>query len=265
MQFYDNSSETSHLFIIWQRIAEWAQIHYRDRCFRKDEPIPVRSGLLYLVNQGAVRLVGTNQSTSSLQKRDDAIADADSQDDEQSDTSLSSEDGTNKRKEMGEFVESTESNPDFPQDTFLGFVSAGQPFEIVAQSGFNVQAYAHWDQTQVIWLYWQDLDNWTNIRQEIYESLRHQNKHRLLLLMALGQRKTIDRLLSFLKIIMEEHGKLCEEGHYLPYLLTHAQIGSAIGSTRVTVTRLMGKLRRQGLISIRNDSLICLPSQESDR
>jgi len=44
----------------------------------------------------------------------------------------------------------------------------------------------------------------------------------------------------------------------LPYNLTHAQIGSAIGSTRVTVTRLMGKLRRQGIISIQNDNSICI-------
>ncbi|MEM9274784.1 MAG: Crp/Fnr family transcriptional regulator [Cyanobacteria bacterium P01_F01_bin.143] len=230
MQFSDNSSEASRTFLIWQRIAEWAQTHYRDRIFSKDEPIPVRSGLLYLVHQGVVRLVGTNQSP--LGEEDNSTA---------------------------------ESNSDFPQDNFLGFVSAGQPFEISSQSGFDIQAYAHGDQTQVMWLYWQDLDNWSDFRQEVYESLRSQNQQRLLLLMALGQRKTIDRLFSFLKIIIEEHGKFCEEGYYLPYLLTHAQIGSTIGSTRVTVTRLMGKLRRQGLISIRNDSLICLPHPQSDR
>ena len=229
MQFSDNSSEASRPFIIWQRIAEWAQTHYRDRLFSKDEPIPVRSGLLYLVHQGVVRLVGTNQS---------AIADED---------------------------EPAAAHPDFPQDHFLGFVRAGQPFEISSQSDFKIQAYAHGDQTQVMWLYWQDLDNWLHFRQEVYESLRSQNQQRLLLLMALGQRKTIDRLFSFLKIIIAEHGEFCEEGYYLPYLLTHAQIGSTIGSTRVTVTRLMGKLRRQGLILIRNDSLICLPHPQSDR
>jgi len=43
--------------------------------------------------------------------------------------------------------------------------------------------------------------------------------------------------------------------------LTHAQIGSAIGSTRVTVTRLMGKLRSKGLINTEDDNLICLPAK----
>jgi len=232
MQFSDNSSEASRPFIIWQKIAEWAQTHYRDRLFDKDELIPVRSGLIYLVHKGVVRLVGTNQF--SLSEEDEPALPA-------------------------------APHPDFPQDNFLGFIRAGQPFEISSQSGFNVQAYAHLDQTQVFWLYWQDLDNWLHFRQEVYESMRSQNQQRLLLLMALGQRKTIDRLFSFLRIIIEEHGEFCEEGYYLPYLLTHAQIGSTIGSTRVTVTRLMGKLRRQGLIVIRNDSLICLPHAQSDR
>ena len=37
------------------------------------------------------------------------------------------------------------------------------------------------------------------------------------------------------------------------------RIGSAIGATRVTVTRLMGKLRQQGLIYTQDDNLICIP------
>ncbi|HEY9889405.1 MAG TPA: helix-turn-helix domain-containing protein, partial [Candidatus Obscuribacterales bacterium] len=53
-------------------------------------------------------------------------------------------------------------------------------------------------------------------------------------------------------------GETCPEGYYLPFPLTHAQIGSTIGSTRVTVTRLMGKLRQRGIISSYGDGLICL-------
>jgi CRP-like cAMP-binding protein len=50
-----------------------------------------------------------------------------------------------------------------------------------------------------------------------------------------------------------------------PFPLTHAQIGSAIGSTRVTVTRLMGKLRQRGLILTQGDNLICLPAESINR
>ncbi|HHP7232868.1 MAG TPA: Crp/Fnr family transcriptional regulator [Xenococcaceae cyanobacterium] len=229
MQFFDRSSEASRPFITWQRIVDWAQTHYRDRIFRKDERIPTRPGLLYLVNKGVIRLAGTTIQASLVnESRDDS-------------------------------KEALESNEEFPKETFLGFVSAGQPFEIVAQSSCDLQAYSHLDGTHIIWLYWDDLDNWPHFRKEVYEALRYQHQRKLLWLSALGQRKTIDRLISLITLLIEEYGEPCEAGYCLPYFLTHAQLGSSIGSTRVTVTRLMGKLRRQGLITIRDDNSICIP------
>ena len=231
MEYSDLSSEASRPFLTWQRIVDWAQTHYRERTFRKDERIPARSGLLYLVHKGAVRLVGVSQTS------------------------------TMRNDELDE----TENSAEFPEEAFLGFVDGGQPFEIVAQSSFSLEAYAHVDKTVIIWMYWHDLETWPHFRQEVFEAFRYQHQRKLLWLSALGQRKTIDRLISFLTLLIEEYGKPGEKGHYLPYILTHAQIGSAIGSTRVTVTRLMGKLRKQGLISIQDDNLICMPNLEPER
>ncbi|MGF1482722.1 MAG: Crp/Fnr family transcriptional regulator [Cyanophyceae cyanobacterium] len=207
-------TEASRPFLTWQRILDWAQSHYRQRVFKKDERIPTRPGLLYLVQKGAVRIVGQTQSA--------------------------------------------EEHSSQPEETFLGFVGSGQPFEIVAQSPFTLQAYSHVDQSAVVWLYWYDLENWPHFRREVFEAFRYQHQRKLLWLSTLGQRRTIDRLLGFLTLLVEEYGEPIEGGYCLPYALTHAQIGSAIGSTRVTVTRLMGKLRQQGSISIREDNLICL-------
>lgn len=222
MQFPENPSEESPPISTWQNIIDWAQIHYRDRIFRKDEQIPARPQLIYLVNQGAVRLVSQtyNQTEHSLL---------------------------------------SESEEDLEQlESFLGFVGAKKPFEIVAQSCFSINAYAHIDQTQVAWLYWQDLKNWPDFRLQLYEAFRYQHQRKLLWLGALGRRKTIDRLTSFLTLLIEEYGDNRGQICCLPYTLTHAQIGSAIGSTRVTVTRLMGKLRRQGIISVQEDNSICV-------
>ena len=218
MQLFDNSSEETFSTSTWQNIIDWAQIHYRDRLFCRDEQIPTRPQLIYLVNRGVVRLVSRNEDRP----------------------------------------EPSESEELQPEESFLGFVSAKKPFEIVAQSSFNICAYAHVDQTQVVWLYWEDLKNWPGFNQQLYEAFRYQHQRKLLWLSALGQRKTIDRLTSFLMLLLEEHGIAQEGICCLPYSLTHAQIGSAIGSTRVTVTRLMGKLRRQGIISVKNDNSICL-------
>jgi CRP-like cAMP-binding protein len=212
-------------FLTWQRILDWAQEHYRCRTFTKDERIPARPGLLYLVQRGAVRLVGEAQVSATYT-------------------------GTSSR------VPRINS-----EEAFLGFVGAGQPFEIVAQSPFTLQSFAHVDQTAVIWLYWHDLDNWPHFRREVLDAFRYQHQRKLLWLSTLGQRRTIDRLLGFLTLLIEEFGEPCDQGYYLPWSLTHAQIGSAIGSTRVTVTRLMGKLRQRSLIQSYEDNLLCLPAR----
>lgn len=220
--------ETARPFLTWQRILDWAQEHYRCRSFNKDEKIPARPGLLYLVQKGAVRLVGEAQvsATTSNSSRLPRIN---------------------------------------SEEAFLGFVGAGQPFEIIAQSPFTLQSFAHVDQTSVIWLYWHDLDNWPHFRREVLDAFRYQHQRKLLWLSTLGQRRTIDRLLGFLTLLIEEFGEPCDDGYYLPWMLTHAQIGSAIGSTRVTVTRLMGKLRQKGLIRAYGDNLLCLPAESTNR
>jgi CRP-like cAMP-binding protein len=216
------TSEASRPFLTWQRIIDWSQEHYRVRTFAKDEKIPARPGLLYLVQRGAVRLVGSAQVNA-----------------------------------VGNSARTANITP---EEAFLGFVGAGQPFEIVAQSPFTLQSYAHVDQTSVLWMYWHDLDNWPHFRREVLDAFRYQHQRKLLWLSTLGQRRTIDRLLGFLTLLIEEFGEPSENGYYLPFPLTHAQIGSAIGSTRVTVTRLMGKLRQKGMIYTQGDNLICIPT-----
>ncbi|WP_035986687.1 Crp/Fnr family transcriptional regulator [Leptolyngbya sp. KIOST-1] len=230
-------SDQARPFLTWQRITDWAHAHYRARTFNKDERIPTRSGLLYLVERGAVRLVGTAQGASP----ELSSPDLDDGGDDEGSNALA----------LG-----------LSEEAFLGFVGAGQPFEIVAQSPFLLQSFAHVDQTTVLWLYWSDLDNWPHFRREVLDAFRYQHQRKLLWLSTLGQRRTIDRLLGFLTLLIEEFGEPCESGYYLPWSLTHAQIGSAIGSTRVTVTRLMGKLRQRKLIYIHKDGLIAIPAEQ---
>ncbi|MGD1907422.1 MAG: Crp/Fnr family transcriptional regulator [Leptolyngbyaceae cyanobacterium] len=227
-----SSANTTRPFLTWQRVSDWAQEHYRCRTFVKDERIPARPGLLYLVERGSVRLTGNTQVNLPLGDTDESA---------EATTPLMAQD----------------------EEAFLGFVGAGQPFELVAQAPFSLQSFAHVDQTAIIWMYWHDLDNWPHFRREILDAFRHQHQRKLLWLSTLGQRRTIDRLIGFLTLLVEEYGEACEEGYYLPWPLTHAQIGSAVGSTRVTITRLMGKLRQQGMLQSYGDGLICLPAEHA--
>lgn len=210
-------------FLKWQETIDWAKNHYRDRSFNKDESIPVRPGLLYLVQCGAVLLTG--------------------------------------KAETREY--SPHPHPEESKETFLGLIGAGYPFEIPDRPRVTFKASARVESTTVIWMYWHDLDNWPHFRLDVLDFFRDQHQRKLLLLTTLGHRRTIDRLWGFLTLLAEEYGQVVEKGVCFPYPLTHAQIGSAIGSTRVTVTRLMGKLRQQGLISMEGDNTICLLNSEN--
>ncbi len=214
-----------------QQIVNWSKAKYRYRTFESDRQIPTRSKILYLVHQGAVKLMAKSNFSGNYHLEED------------------------------------KNTPEQPQESFLGFVGEGQLFELVDGAKFEINAYAQIDETSVLWMYWHELDNWPNFRREVFAFFRFQQQRKLLAIATLSQRNTIDRLYGFLSLMIEEHGIAYTNktqpnqanGYYLPWSITHAEIASAIGSTRVTVTRLLGELREQGLIDTYRSHYFCLP------
>lgn len=68
------------------------------------------------------------------------------------------------------------------------------------------------------------------------------------LLVILSKRKVEDRLHHLLQFLKQEIGEPSAEGTRLNIRFTHEDIASACGTTRVTITRLLGKLQQQDLI-----------------
>uniref|UniRef100_UPI0039C6BBAF Crp/Fnr family transcriptional regulator n=1 Tax=Nodularia chucula TaxID=3093667 RepID=UPI0039C6BBAF len=64
-----------------------------------------------------------------------------------------------------------------------------------------------------------------------------------------GKRRVEERLYNLLLFLKDQIGETVAEGTRLSVRLTHEDIASACCSTRVTITRLMGKLQQEGLIS----------------
>jgi CRP-like cAMP-binding protein len=226
MQFPPPSSAESPACEIASDILQRLEGRGRERTFSKDEPIPTRSGLLYWVKQGAICLIGNVQAG-----------------------------GTNFNKDRLTKLPTQISKG---KKVFLGFVGAAHPFEVVTVGNYLIEAHAQVDSTSVIWMYWEELDKGSPLRETVLERFRDQHQRKLLWLSLLGQKRAIDRLLSFLWLLVEEYGEATEQGYCLPYPLTHAQIGSLIGVTRVTVTRLMTRLRERGLIELGEENVICL-------
>ena len=62
-----------------------------------------------------------------------------------------------------------------------------------------------------------------------------------------GCRRVKDRLRQLIELLQQEIGVVTKEGIQLSVKLTHQQLASMIGSTRVTITRLLTELREEGM------------------
>ncbi len=70
------------------------------------------------------------------------------------------------------------------------------------------------------------------------------------LLALLGLRRIEERVRGFLELLATSYGQPCEQGLRLNLKLTHQDIASALSTTRVTVTRVLGALKDEGWLHI---------------
>jgi CRP-like cAMP-binding protein len=79
-------------------------------------------------------------------------------------------------------------------------------------------------------------------------SRRYRQSQALLALM--GLRRVEERVRGFLELLALDYGQVCAEGLRLDLRLTHQELASAVGTTRVTVTRVIGSLRQEGWLEL---------------
>jgi PAS domain S-box-containing protein len=73
-----------------------------------------------------------------------------------------------------------------------------------------------------------------------------------------GQRHVKDRLYNILQLLKQEIGQPVEQGVRLSVRFTHQDFADACSTTRVTITRLLGKLQAQGKITFDSKNhIIC--------
>ncbi|WP_035990569.1 Crp/Fnr family transcriptional regulator [Leptolyngbya sp. KIOST-1] len=65
-----------------------------------------------------------------------------------------------------------------------------------------------------------------------------------------GKRLVADRLRHFLLMLAQDFGQVEPSGIRIPIRLTHHQLATAIGTTRVTVTRLLKDFKAEGWLRI---------------
>jgi CRP-like cAMP-binding protein len=96
------------------------------------------------------------------------------------------------------------------------------------------------------------------MRMMLTQLIRRQQQTESLLAIA-GLRRVEDRLQHLLQLLKREMGQPIDSGTRLSVRLTHQNLANAIGTTRVTVTRLLGEFQRQGWVSLDGDRHLILP------
>lgn len=143
-------------------------------------------------------------------------------------------------------------------DALLGLAGPSMPFGLPLTLIYPYQATALSD-VDVMGLTIAEMDQSPTLAQEVgRHTVRRLRQTEAMLAMA-GYRRVEDRLRQLLLLLQMEVGQPVAGGTRLSVRLTHQHLASAIGTTRVTVTRLLGQLRGEGRLVVDANRHIILP------
>lgn len=95
-----------------------------------------------------------------------------------------------------------------------------------------------------------ELEQSPRLAQSLFRELMRRLQQAETLLAIAGYRRVDDRLRQLLDLLQQELGQVTPHGTRLSVRFTHQQIAGLIGTTRVTVTRLLREFREEGWISV---------------
>ncbi len=88
------------------------------------------------------------------------------------------------------------------------------------------------------------------LAHSIFHHLNRRLRQTEALLATVGYRRVEERLRHLLLLLSQEVGQPEERGIRLSVRLTHQQLANTVGTTRVTVTRLLSQMREEGWLSL---------------
>lgn len=146
---------------------------------------------------------------------------------------------------------------DTGDEALLGLAGPSMPFGLPLTLIRPYQAIALTD-VDLMRLTQAEVDQSPLLAQGLFRQLTRRLRQTEAVLAMVGYRRVEDRLRHFLILLKQEVGQpLPAGGMRLGVRLTHQQLANAIGTTRVTVTRLINQLREEGWLSIdRNRHII---------
>ncbi len=134
-------------------------------------------------------------------------------------------------------------------EALLGLAVPSMPFG-VPLTQVNPYSAMTLSDAELLPLTLDELHRSPTIQQALNQQLVRRLKQSESLTALLGLRRVEDRLKQFLLLLSQSVGEPCEQGHLLSVRLTHQHLANALGTTRVTVTRILNQLRSDGWLQI---------------
>jgi PAS domain S-box-containing protein len=146
----------------------------------------------------------------------------------------------------------------YGKEILVGLVKAEQPLGVELTALQTYQAIALCD-VKIASIPSTDVANSPALSQILWSGLNQRHKQTELLLFIAGQQRFKDRLRYLLQFLKQEIGEPVENGTRLSVRFTHEELASACHTTRVSITRALGSLKKHGLITFDSKSHIILP------
>ncbi|HIK36687.1 MAG: Crp/Fnr family transcriptional regulator [Geminocystis sp.] len=145
------------------------------------------------------------------------------------------------------------------EETVLGWAQPGNFFGSWFTNLRNLQARA----LSEVYLQWfsqpELLENPLLCQQVLRESITRIRQSEQLLVIA-SLKRVEHKLIRLLKLLAQYLGEKEETNAHtvIPVRITHQMMASAIGTTRVTVTRLLGELQKKGIIAFNSQRYLVI-------
>ena len=134
------------------------------------------------------------------------------------------------------------------EEILVGLVKAEQPFGVDMTSLQTHGAIALCD-VKIATIPTTEVAKNPALSKILVDQLNQRHKQTELLLFIAGQRRLKDRLRYLLQFLKQEIGQPVENGTRLSVRFTHEELASACHTTRVSITRTLGFLKKKGLIT----------------
>ncbi|MDX2216443.1 MAG: Crp/Fnr family transcriptional regulator [Oculatellaceae cyanobacterium bins.114] len=148
---------------------------------------------------------------------------------------------------------------DTGDESLLGLACSSMPFGLPLTLIRPYQAIALSD-VDLMRLSMAEVEQSPMLAQGIFRHLTRRLRQTEAVLAMVGYRRVEERLRHLLLLLQQEVGHPVAEGTRLGVRLTHQQLANAIGTTRVTVTRLINQLREEGWLQIDRNRYIIIPA-----